>query len=75
MSRDLKAMRTYVKGIPYIPNRVTGKRVELGLYSAMEAWVMGALRDGDGPRAGGGQAHREDCKWCLVMKDFQGFTE
>ena len=64
----MKATRTYVKRIPYIPNRVTGKRVELGLYSAMEAWVMGALRDGDGPRA-------EDCIWCLVMKDFQGFTE
>jgi len=43
---------------------VTEKRVELGLYSAMEACVMGALRDGDGPRAGDGQAHREDYIWC-----------
>ena len=52
---------------------MTGKRVELGLYLAMEAWVMGALRDGDGPREGDEQAHREDYMWCAGHERLSGF--
>ena len=39
----------------------------------MEAWVMGALRDGDGPREGDEQAHREDYMWCAGHERLSGF--